>query len=174
MEYPSAYINFRIYEDSVNEIGLAKVSLPEITNKVISITGSGMMGDIEVPLMGMMENMSLGLNFLSHTDPDAFARLMEQRKHQLDIRVAEEYWETEEAEVGFWADKYVVICRPKSMKPGGVAPATGADSSGEFTVYYYAAYRNGTQLWEIDKRNMKCVINGTDYMADVRKALGYF
>jgi len=34
-------------------------------------------------------------------------------------------------------------------------------------------YRDVTQLWELDKRNMKCVINGVDYMADVRKALGY-
>lgn len=28
------------------------------------------------------------------------------------------------------------------------------------------------QLWEVDKRNMKCVIDGVDYMAPVRKALG--
>lgn len=47
-----------------------------------------------------------------------------------------------------------------------------ADTSGEYAVYYYAAYRDGRQLWEIDKRNMKCVIDGVDYMADARKALG--
>ena len=49
---------------------------------------------------------------------------------------------------------------------------SAADTSGSFAVYYYAAYKDGKQLWEIDKRNMKCVINGVDYMAEVRKALG--
>ena len=39
-------------------------------------------------------------------------------------------------------------------------------------MYYFAAYKNGEQLWEVDKRNMRCVILGVDYMAEVRKALG--
>jgi hypothetical protein len=47
-----------------------------------------------------------------------------------------------------------------------------ADTSGEYVVYYFAAYKDGKQLWEVDKRNMKCVIDGVDYMAPVRKALG--
>ena len=75
--------------------------------------------------------------------------------------------------MGIWAPKHVFIARPKTMTPGDIAPATAANANGRMTVYYWAAYRDGTQLWELDKRNMKCVINGVDYMADVRKALGY-
>ena len=127
--YPSATISFRVYEDSVNEVGLAKATLPDIAYKAVTITGSGMMGDIEVPLIGMLENMELGLDFLGHTDPGTFPMLMEPRKHLIELRVAEEYW-----------DK---------------------------------AYRDGKELWDLDKRNMRCVINGKDWMADVRKALGY-
>ena len=66
----------------------------------------------------------------------------------------------------------MVVARPKTIKPGNIAPMAAADTSGEFAVYYYAAYKDGKQLWEIDKRSMKCVIDGVDYMADVRKALG--
>ena len=54
-----------------------------------------------------------------------------------------------------------------------IAPAAASDSSGEFDVYLYAAYRDGQELWYIDKRNMTFRVNGKDYMADVRKALGY-
>lgn len=64
----------------------------------------------------------------------------------------------------------VIFCNV--MDPGTIAPMAAADTSGEYAVYYFAACRNGEQLWEIDKRNMKCVILGVDYMADVRKALG--
>ena len=56
--------------------------------------------------------------------------------------------------------------------PGTVAPMASADTSSGYVVYYFAAYKNGEQLWEVDKRNMRCVILGVDYMAEVRKALG--
>ncbi len=74
--------------------------------------------------------------------------------------------------VGIWANKYVMIVRPKSFDPGNRAPMGAADASGEYVVYYFAGYRDGKLLWEVDKRNMKCVIMGKDYMADIRKALG--
>ena len=167
---PAAYINLEVYEDAVNMLGIAKVTLPDITFKCVTISGAGMMGDLEVPLIGMMENMVTTINFLSVTD--AATTLMAPRKHQLDLRIAEEYWDVEEAEVGLWADKYVMIAMPKGVKPGSVAPATAADTSGEYDVYYYAAYKDGTMLWEIDKRNMKCTIGGVDYTAAIRAALG--
>ena len=65
----------------------------------------------------------------------------------------------------------VIFCNV--MDPGTIAPAAAADASGEFDVYMFAAYRDGVELWYIDKRNMIFRVNGTDYMADVRKALGY-
>ena len=166
----ASYIQLELYEDSVNLLGIAKVKLPVIKYPCVNIAGAGMMGNMEVPLYGMVDAMSMTINWLSPTQ-DA-VRLAAPKKHQLDLRVAEEYWDVEAAEEGIWPEKYVVIVRPKSTDPGTVAPMAAADTSGEYAVYYYAAYRDGQQLWEIDKRNMKCVIMGTDYMADVRKALG--
>lgn len=166
----AAYINLEIYEDSVNLLGVAKVKLPDIVYPVVNIAGAGMMGNMEVPLYGMVDAMTTTINWLTpHGDA---VRLMSPKKHQLDMRVAEEYWEVEDAEVGLWADKYVMIVRPKTTTPGTIAPMGAADTSGEYAVYYFAGYRNGEQLWEIDKRNMKCVILGVDYMEPVRKALG--
>lgn len=170
MNQPAAYINLEVYEDNVNLLGIAKVSLPDINFKTVTISGAGMGGDLEIPLIGMLENMTMGINFLSVTD--AAISLMAPRKHQLDLRVAEQYWNVEQAESGFWGEKYVVIAMPKSIKPGTIAPASAAEVSGEFDVYYYAAYQKGKQLWEIDKRNLKCVVGGVDYTAELRKALG--
>ena len=141
----AAYINLEIYEDSVNLLGVAKVKLPAIAYPCVNISGAGMMGEV---------------------------KLMSPKKHQLDMRVAEEFWDVEQADVGVWADKYVMIVRPKTTDPGTVAPMGSADTSGEYVVYYFAAYKDGKQLWEVDKRNMKCVVDGVDYMAPVRKALG--
>lgn len=170
MEQAAAYINLEIYEDGVNLLGVAKVRLPSIAYPCVTISGAGMMGEMEIPLYGMVSAMTLGIDWLTpHGDA---VRLMTPEKHQLDMRVAEEYWNVEQAEVGLWADKYVTVVRPKSASPGTVAPMGSADASGEYAAYYFAAYRDGKQLWEVDKRSMKCVIGGVDYMAPVRKALG--
>jgi len=166
----AAYVQLEIYADSVNYMGVAEVQLPAITYPCVNIVGAGMMGNMEVPLYGMIDNMTTHIKWLTpHGDS---VKLMSPEKHQLDMRVVEEYWDVEEAEVGTWVDKYVMPVRPKTVSPGTVKPMSSADTSGEYVVYYYAAYRDGRQLWEIDKRNMKCVIGGVDYMASVRKGLG--
>ena len=170
MKQHAAYLNLEIYEDSVNMMGVAKVGLPDINFKTVTVSGAGMSGDLEIPLIGMLENMTMSIDFLSTTS--SAVSLMAPRKHQLDLRVAEEVWDVEGAEAQIQADKYVVVVMPKAIKPGTVAPAAAADTSGEFVVYYYAAYKDGETLWEIDKRTMKCDIGGIDYSADLRKALG--
>lgn len=59
---------------------------------------------MEIPLYGMVQAMSTTINWLTpHGDA---VRLMSPKKHQLDMRVAEEYWDVEQAEEGIWADKY--------------------------------------------------------------------
>ena len=166
----AAYINLEIYEDGRNLLGIAKVTLPSITYPCVTISGAGMMGNMEVPLYGMVDNMTTRLDWLSPTG-DA-VNLASPNEHKLELRVAEEFWDTEQSREGIWADKYNMIIRPKGFSPGTVAPMTAADTNGEYVVYYFAGYRGGEQLLEIDKRNMKCVIKGKDYMAEVRKALG--
>ncbi len=166
----AAYIQLEIYEDSVNLLGVAEVQLPSVAYPCVTIAGSGMMGNMEVPLYGMIDSMNMSIKWLTpHGDA---VRLMTPEKHQLDMRVVEEFWNVEGADVGIWPNKYVVICRPKAFSPGTVKPMGSADTSGEYAVYYFAAYRDGRQLWEIDKRSMKCVIGGVDYMEPVRKGLG--
>lgn len=166
----AAYINLEIYEDSVNLLGTAKVTLPKIEFPTVAISGAGIMGNMDVPLIGMVNAMTVSINFLTVTQ--AAASLGAPRKHLLDMRVAEEFWEVEQAEAGLWAEKYVMLTQTKSTTPGTVAPMSAADASGEYAVYYYAAYRKGKRLWEIDKRNMRCIFGDTDYMAEVRRALG--
>jgi len=118
----------------------------------------------------MVDAMSLTLNFRSATD--AAVSLMAPKRHNIDLRVAEQNWDTSKIAKTISADKYVMVVIPKSTKPGSVAPASAADASGEYSVYYYAGYKDGKKLWEIDPWNYICNIGGVDYMKDVRKALG--
>lgn len=170
MLHPEAYVVFEVYEDGVNLIGVAQATLPEISFMNVSITGAGVAGTVETPLAGMLEAMTLTLNFRSVTD--AAVKLMAPGKHNIDLRAVGQHWDTSKVDKQLWNDKYVMIVVPKKTSPGTVAPASASDASGEYSVYYYAAYKDGKTMWEIDPFNQKCVINGVDHLADVRRALG--
>lgn len=167
---PEAYIDFEVYEDGKTLIGVGQVSLPEIAFMNTSITGAGVGGTVETPLAGMMEAMTMTMNFRSVTD--AGVQLASPRKHNIDLRAVGQYWNTETVDKELWADKYVMVVFPKKLSPGTVAPASASDASGEYSVYYLAAYKNGQRRIEIDPFNQICYIDGVDHLADVRRALG--
>ena len=50
---PEAYIDFEVYEDSKNFIGISKATLPNINFLTQTITGSGISGNVEAVLIGM-------------------------------------------------------------------------------------------------------------------------
>lgn len=170
MNRPQAYISFEVYEDGIDLLGIAKATLPDISYLTSTITGAGMMGNIETPLAGMIDVMTLNLQFLSVTG--AASKLLVPKKHHIDLRAVEQYWDTSEVELGFTKQKHVMTVLPKKMSPGTIAPVTAADASGEFNVYYYAAFENGNPLWEIDPFNQIFRVGGVDYWADIRKGLG--
>lgn len=167
---PQAYIDFEVYEDSVNLIGVAKVSLPAVTSTTISMMGAGIGGTVETPLAGMIEAMSASMEFRSATD--ALVRLMAPKKHHITLRAVEQEWDMDKVEQAYRGLKIVMVVLPKSTKPGTIAPAAAADASGEYSVFYYAAYKDGRCLWEIDPFNQVFTVDGVDYWADIRKLLG--
>ena len=52
-----------------------------------------------------------------------------------------------------------------------VQTLSGAGIAGN-SVRYWATYIDGAKVREIDPLNFICEVNGVDYLADVRKAIG--
>ena len=171
MLQPESYVDFEVYDADVgNLVGVASATPPNIEFLTQTITGAGIGGSIEAPIIGMVNAMTVTLNFRSVTD--SATKLAAPVKHTLDLRVAEQYWETVAVEKQIHADRFVMVVVPKNTSVGQISPATMASVSGEYAVYRYEAYDDGTELWCIDPFNYICRINGVDYMEPVRKALG--
>ena len=170
MRRTEAYIDFTVYENSRDLLGVAKVTMPDIKFLTQTISGAGVAGNVEAVLKGMVDAMTLGLDFISATD--SAVNLATPVKHNIDLRVAEQQWDTVGARSHVVADKFVLVVIPKGLTVGSIAQASPAAASGEYAVYYYAAYKGKKQLWEIDPYNYICKINGVDYMKEVRAALG--
>lgn len=114
--------------------------------------------------------MTLTLNF--RTVQRSAIKLMEPRNHTIDLRAAQQTRDTVNGTIKTQAIKHVLIVQPTRFSPGTVAPASPADASGEYAVSYYATYIDGKKVLEIDVPNFVYYVNGKDYLADVRKALG--
>lgn len=102
----------------------------------------------------------------------AAIRLAEPRIHNLDMRAAQQVRNATTGKIETVAAKHVMKVMPKKFSPGKLAAASAADASGEYAVSSYTLYLDGQKVIEIDPLNFIYTINGTDYLADVRKALG--
>jgi P2 family phage contractile tail tube protein len=168
--YDVGTIDFAVYEDADEFLGIANAPLPSINSKVITINGAGILGDVDVPVLAHLDAMETSLAFRNYTT--RLARLHEYRRHVLELRVAQQ---AENPALGALVTdtvKYVMGVVPKSVSGGTVTPATPLDSTIAFSVRYLAMYVNGEKVTEIDQLNGIYIINGIDYYSDVRKALG--
>lgn len=169
-KHDEAVINYSIFEDGTEYLGTSEVTLPEIAWNTSEFSGAGIAGTIDEVILGHLEAMSATFSF--NTVTDAAISLNEPRVHNIDIRVAQQKYDTRSSATGVKSVRHVMKMKPKKFSPGKAAKASTADASGEYSVFYYAMYIDDKIVTELDPLNFICVINGNDYLADVRKALG--
>ena len=163
-------IDFAVYEDSDEFVGMASVTLPDKNQKVVSMNGAGIGGDVEVPVNGHYDAMTLTMAFRNYSP--RIARLREHRRHTIELRIAQQNEDRIAGQVVTDAVKHVFVVIPKSASGGTVAPASPGDMTVAFSVRYWATYVNGQKVDEIDQLNRIDIVNGIDYNAPVRRALG--
>ena len=137
-------INFKVYEDSVEYVGMAQATLPDLTALTQSISGAGIAGNVESVILGHFDAMTLGLNFRTVTDQSV--KLSEPRRHTIDLRVAQQDEDVVAGKVVVRAVKHILVVIPKSDKGGSVAPAAPSNGSGEYAVRYWATYIDGKKV----------------------------
>lgn len=163
-------INFAVYEDGSEYAGMAKVTLPDLTALTQTVSGAGIAGNVEAVIQGHYDTMTLGLSFRT-TTPQSI-KLAEPRRHNIDLRVAQQNEDTVAGAVAISKVKHIFVVIPKKLTGGSIAPASPTDGSGEYAVRYWATYIDGKKYLEFDPLNFICYVNGVDYLADVRTALG--
>ena len=162
--------NFAVYEEGTEFYGMAEAALPEISQMSEEIKGAGISGAFNGAFTGHIEAMTLTLNFRTVT-PYAI-KLNEPRNHQIELRASQQYWDNVAGKHFQQAIKHVLMVTPTKLAPGKLSPAASAEASGEYAATYFATYINGEKQMEIDILNFIYFINGTDYLAEVRKAWG--
>ena len=164
-------VNYAIYENGSEYLGTAKVKLPDMKYKTTSVSGTGIAGDVEIPVIGHTDAMSMTIDFIDVTP--AAHHLAELRTHTLDLRVAHEQYDATANSLDVVGSKYIVECIPKSLTGGEVSPANPQAGSGEYSCLSFKEFLNGEIVRDVAPMRFRNVdASGTDTLAKVRSILG--
>lgn len=170
MIYPNGHVDYMMYKNGGELIGVGKVTMPAIKYKTVSATGAGLMGDVAIPLAGMIEAMSVKIDFTSVTD--AAMELGSNEWHDVAVYVADQYFYPENRKEEQESVRFEMSIRPTETNAGTIATASAADASGTYSVCKYTVYKKGQKVIDIDQFNQIHMVNGKDCAADIRKAIG--
>lgn len=168
---PEKLNDFRVYRNGSNDLkGVVDLQLPSFEGMTEAVNGAGIAGEYESPNIGHFGSQKLTLNWrVLNTDLVEFYK---PTSVDLDCRGANQEFDAANGKYIMKPVKVVVRGVPTKVDPGKMAKGSTYDASTEVEVTYIKIDIDGKNVIELDKLNYKYIVNGTDYLADVRKALG--
>lgn len=168
---PTQNINFKVYDSESNELlGIAEVNLPEVTAMSETISGAGLAGEVDMPVIGHIQAMSATLNWRTLTKEAT--RLNAPKAHKLDLRGSVQNYDPGNGTKGTYAVKHSVVVIPKNLNLGNLNVGTTADTASEFELPYIKTLIGNEEVLELDKFNYIYRVHGVDYLESVRRDLG--
>lgn len=167
---PQLLINARVYNSGNALLGVADAEIGDLEFLSESITGLGIAGELDLPVLGHLKALSLKLKWNSVCEQAL--DLMAPKAHQLAIYASLQNWQYSQGT--FAAVPCRVICRavPKKAGVGKFEPGKKMEPESEFELPYLKMSINGKDVLEIDKMNFICRVASEDCLADIRQQLG--
>lgn len=164
-------IQFEVFDNGNRLLGLANVTLPEFTFKTVEVSGAGISGSIDWPLRGQTDNMTATFNFRTlHREAIEFLRQSDAL--YLSLRPAIEGYDTGAGNRKHKGLKIDLRCHTTKLNLGKMEPGSAMDTEVEFAIDRINIWEDGVVILERDLFNNIHNVGGTDYLADVRRAVG--
>ena len=167
---PERLIGFRVYSESGDLLGIATVDLPEIEAMSDTVSGAGIAGEVESPILGHFGSMTT--TFTWRTIERKAMDLCKQTGHSVEVRGSQQLYNASTGEYSTASVRVSMRITPKTMSLGTFETGATTDTEQEFEVLYLKVYVNGLEVLEIDKYNYIAKFNGDDLLTRVRKDLG--
>lgn len=168
---PEKLINYNLFVDgSRSESAIVDVDLPDVQFMSENITGAGIAGEIESPTLGHTSPLNMTLNIRTLIDEDF--KYLEPRAYSLEIKAGMQSYNQSEGKIQVKKLSVMVKGIPKGFSLGKASVGKPTDSKREFAVTYLKVEYEGKEVLEIDKTNMIFKVNGTDFLVDLRAAMG--
>lgn len=164
---PQKLVAYNMYNAGKKLIGnQAETELPDFEAMTTTLSGAGILGEIESPNPGHFGSMVLPITFRI-LDEEA-SELFEPRGQTITLRADEDSYDVVNGEINHRALKVVVRGMPKTLKGGKMKSGDPTESQVAIEIHYIKIELDGKTLVELDKFNYIFVVNGKDWLAAVR------
>lgn len=168
---PEKLAAFRVYQDGTSDMkGIADIQLPSFEPLKDTIKGAGIAGEYESITLGHFGSMKLTFNWRTLTKEQLL--MLKQKAQRFDCRGAFQEYDAASGGYNIRQVRVVVQGPPAKVDPGKMDTGASTGGSTDVEVMYLKVDIDGRNVIEIDKLNYRCVIDGVDYLASIRTALG--
>jgi len=164
--FPVSLQGFSLYLNALKEVGTVDVELPNIQFMTDTVTGSGIAGEIEVPIAGLTKSMTMKIKKRSVNKQ--FTTLIAPIMHQLAFRGNLQMVDPG-SPIGKMKNRKIRIMAkvtPKNKNLGKAETAKAMDTEAEFEVISIRIFIDEIPTLHIDKLNNKFVVDGINYLDD--------
>ncbi len=168
MKIPQVVNRYNLYRKGTKLVGLTgEVELPAVTMVTDTLEGAGTGGNMDIPVIGLTENMDIQIPFMSLTK-DLFSLANPGEAEDLTLRGAIQGTDPATGKISYTSIAISMRGTVKEITPGTVKSGGRMESSVTMTLSYYKIALDGETVLEIDKLNNVFVVNGDDVLKEVR------
>lgn len=164
---PTKINKYNVYNKADRLLGMGdELSLPDFEASTETVSGAGILGEIDDPTVGYFANQEMEIPFRV-LDQEAVDMLDMTKAVQLTIRGAQQTT-NKEGDIEFRPMRVVVRGRAAKFSPGKVKAGNPMDTTVTLTVLYILIELDEKPVLELDKLNEVYKIAGVDVLAKVK------
>lgn len=165
---PTKINRYNVYNKGNRLLGVGEeMALPDFEPSSETVTGAGILGEIDDPTVGYFSNQELEIPFRL-LDKET-ADMMDMTKAvQLEIRGAQQTTNTE-GDIEFRPMRVVVRGRGGKLTTGKVKAGSSMDTKITLTTLYILIEVDGKTVVELDKLNEVYKVNGVDVLTKIKE-----
>ena len=160
---------YNVYLDGKKLVGISdEVTLPDFEALTETLSGAGILGEIDEPLLGHFKASEMEIPF--RTINEYMFRLASMSKAlNLTLRASTQTIDTGNINTGAMPSRIVIKGKNKALTGGKLKQGEGTGSSIKIEITYIMIEVNKVKKFELDKLNFVYKVNGVDLLAAIRK-----
>ena len=160
---------YNVYRDSKKLVGLSdEVTLPDFEGLTETISGPGILGEIDEPLLGHFGASEIEVPFRTLNE-EMFDLLAQGQAVNLTLRMSTQAIVESTMATDFMPSRVVIKGKSKGFTGGSAKQGQGTGSSVKVEIIYILIEVNNKKKFELDKLNFVYKVNDVDLLEKVIK-----